>query len=179
MHPRSRVQLCSGRTHTRYNEHTGITRRSRTQWLYDLFRALLGDRAGLPPSSADRFCLSPVGPTQLRKLDASIGASEPHDFVVRCNVSRPLALRLLTGREACPAIFRAQNAAASTATHPAFVTMANAPLVGWDGKSSRSVSGWVKTEIFLQGGLDTNMPDGQITCCRSLDEATGRAKGVS
>jgi hypothetical protein len=28
---------------------------------------------------------------------------------------------------------RAQNAAASTASLPAFVTMANAPLVGWDG----------------------------------------------
>src|SRR5450631_2531897 len=26
-------------------------------------RALPGDRAVLPPSSADRFCLSPVGPT--------------------------------------------------------------------------------------------------------------------
>jgi hypothetical protein len=48
-------------------------------------RALLGDRALLPPSSADMFCLSPVGPTQLRELDASVGASGPHDFAVRCN----------------------------------------------------------------------------------------------
>jgi hypothetical protein len=39
-----------------------------------------------------RSCLSPVGPTQLRKLDASVGASGPHDFAVRCNISRPLAL---------------------------------------------------------------------------------------
>ena len=31
----------------------------------------------------DRFCLSPVGPTQLRELDASVGASGPHDFAVR------------------------------------------------------------------------------------------------
>src|SRR5216683_210940 len=38
-----------------------------------LFRALPGDRALLPPSSADLFCLSPVGPTQLRGLDASVG----------------------------------------------------------------------------------------------------------
>jgi hypothetical protein len=29
------------------------------------------------------FCLSPVGPTQLRELDASVGASGPHDFAVR------------------------------------------------------------------------------------------------
>jgi hypothetical protein len=38
-----------------------------------------------------KFCLSPVGPTPLRKLDASVGASGPHDFAVRCNISRPLA----------------------------------------------------------------------------------------
>src|SRR5882672_1136968 len=54
-------------------------------------RALPGDRAVLPPSPADMFCLSPVGPTRLRKLDASVGASGPHDFAVRCNISRPLA----------------------------------------------------------------------------------------
>src|SRR3981189_2391527 len=38
-------------------------------------RALPGDRAVLPPSSADMSCLSPVGPTRLRKLDASVGAA--------------------------------------------------------------------------------------------------------
>src|SRR5258705_10083249 len=46
-------------------------------------RALPGDRACLPPSSADIGCLSPVGPTCLRELDASVGASGPHDFAVR------------------------------------------------------------------------------------------------
>jgi hypothetical protein len=50
--------------------------------------SLPGDRALLPPSSAEMFCLSPVGPTQLRELDASVGASGPHDFAVRCNISR-------------------------------------------------------------------------------------------
>src|SRR6266853_2946247 len=40
----------SGRTHTSNNEYTGITRHSRTQWFYGLFRALPGDRALLPPS---------------------------------------------------------------------------------------------------------------------------------
>jgi hypothetical protein len=28
-------------------------------------------------------CLSPVGPTHLRKLDAGVEASGPHDFAVR------------------------------------------------------------------------------------------------
>src|SRR5260370_31355582 len=59
-------------------------------------RALPGDRACLPPSSADMFCLSPVGPTQLRELDASVGSSGPHDFAVRCNISRPLPWGSLT-----------------------------------------------------------------------------------
>src|SRR5882762_8479891 len=91
LHPQPRVRFALVKS-TRVNEYTGITRRSRTQWFYDLFRALPGDRACLPPSPADRFCLSPVGPTQLRELDASVGASGPHDFAVRCNISRPLAL---------------------------------------------------------------------------------------
>ena len=39
-----------------------------------------------------KFCLSPVGPTQLRELDASVGASGPHDFAVRNNIVRQLAV---------------------------------------------------------------------------------------
>src|ERR1700686_3193978 len=38
-----------------------------------------------------KFCLSPVGPTQLRELDTSVGVSGPHDFAVRSNISRPRA----------------------------------------------------------------------------------------
>jgi hypothetical protein len=38
-----------------------------------------------------KFCLSPVGPTPLRELDASVGASGPHDFAVRCSIVRLLA----------------------------------------------------------------------------------------
>src|SRR5450631_3358681 len=70
-----------------------------------------------------KFCLSPVGPTQLRELDASVGASGPHDFAVRCNISRPRAGdRSQVFRPALRS-HRAQNAAASTTTHPAFVTI--------------------------------------------------------
>ena len=42
--------------------------------VYGLFRALPGDRAFLPPSSAG---------IASRELDASVGASGPHDFTVR------------------------------------------------------------------------------------------------
>src|SRR5882762_4104559 len=61
-------------------------------------RALPGDRALLPPSSAN-MVLSKPGRADLTstKLDASVGASGPHDFAVRCNISRPLAWRSLTG----------------------------------------------------------------------------------
>src|ERR1700724_1574844 len=56
---RGLVCTCIGRTHTSNNEYTGITRHSRTQWFYDLFRALPGDRACLPPSSADQVLSKP------------------------------------------------------------------------------------------------------------------------
>src|SRR6195256_4973249 len=42
--------------------------------VYGLFRALPGDRAFLPPSPAK---------VAFRELDASVGASGPHDFAVR------------------------------------------------------------------------------------------------
>src|SRR5229473_7136258 len=50
--------------------------------------------------------------------------------------------------------------------HPASVTIAIRPSVGWDAKSSRCDLGWAETGIFLQRGLDTPVnkpPDGQIT----------------
>jgi hypothetical protein len=44
-----------------------------------------------------KFCLSPVGPTQLRELDTSVGASGPHDFAVRISIVRLLVQVSLTG----------------------------------------------------------------------------------
>ena len=57
---------------------------------------------------------------------------------------------------------------------PTFVTMANAPLVGRDARSSRCDLGWTKTGIFLQRGMDTpvnKQPVGQITD-RAVQPAT-------
>src|ERR1700736_2676382 len=51
------------------------------------------------------------------KLDASVGASGPHDFAVRIGTFRQIA------------------PPASTASHPAFVTCAR-PSVGWDARTS-------------------------------------------
>jgi len=58
------------------HEHTGSAeaiRPSLRSGFNGFLRALPGDRACLPPSSAVRF----------RQLDASVGASGPHDFAVR------------------------------------------------------------------------------------------------
>jgi hypothetical protein len=52
----------------------------------------------------------------LRQLDTSVGASEPHDFAVRSSIVR-------------------QRAASSTASHPAFVTIAKRPSEGRDGRA--------------------------------------------
>src|SRR6266481_4998691 len=106
-----------------------------------------------------KSCLSPVGPTRLRELDASVGASGPHDFAVRCNVSRPLAVDRSQVFQLALQSRRAQNAAASTASHPASVTIAIRPSVGRDGESSRSDLGQMGTEnIFRKIRNKTRQP---------------------
>jgi hypothetical protein len=57
----------------------GINRLSPRNGFNGFLRALLGDRALLPPSLAKL----------VRKLDASVGASGPHDFAVRVRTFRP------------------------------------------------------------------------------------------
>src|SRR6266436_1104596 len=130
--PAASCALCIGGKHTSNNEYTGIARHSRTQWFYGLCRALPGDRALLPPSPAETwFVRARQGPTcHPAKLDASVGASGPHDFAVRCNISRPLAVdRSQVFQLALPSR-RAQNAAASTAPLPASVTIMIRPSCG-------------------------------------------------
>jgi hypothetical protein len=57
-----------------HHGHTGITRHSPRNGFNGFLRALLGDRAFLPPSPAK---------VASRRLDTSVGASGPHDFAVR------------------------------------------------------------------------------------------------
>jgi hypothetical protein len=132
LHPRPRVHFVlveRTRVTTSTPESPGIPARN---GFNGLCRALPGDRALCHRRQRIKFCLSPVGPTPLRKLDASVGASGPHDFAVRCNISRPRAGdRSQVFRPALRS-HRAQDAAASTAPHPAFVTIAICPSV-WDG----------------------------------------------
>jgi hypothetical protein len=74
---------------------------------------------------------------------------------------------------------RAQNAAASTASHPAFVTIMIRPSSGVDMKSSRGDLGGVGTEIFFGkpeirlGSPVKKPPDGQISPVATIGSRPG------
>ncbi len=68
-----------------HHGHTGFTRHSPRNGFNGFLRALPGDRACLPPSPAE---------VAFRKLDASVGASGPHDFAVRISALRLARLRV-------------------------------------------------------------------------------------
>jgi uncharacterized protein YbjT (DUF2867 family) len=72
----------------------------------------------------------------IRKLDASVEASGPHDFTVRKSA------------------LSSEARLASTASRPAFVTIAKRPSWGRDGEGYRCDLGPAGTEKFLQRGLD-------------------------
>ncbi len=146
-----------------------------------LFRALPGDRALLPPSSAD---MQPVharlGRHAFRELDASVGASGPHDFAVRCN-RLSSARSLIAHRSFDPPCDPLARQTLPRPPHPipTFVTMANAPLARRDAGSCSCDLGWMKTGIFLQRGMDTRInkqPDGQITGSSPMPHMLGRTR---
>jgi len=109
---------------------TGVTRPSLRNGFNGLSRALPGDRAFLPPSLRGKS----------RKLDASVGASGPHDFAVR---DRAVRLRAI----------RTPNAAASIASRLTSVTIAKRPSV-WDGMAGVLKLIWVggEAEYFCTQG---------------------------
>ena len=90
-------------------------------------RALLGDRAFLPPSSAE---------VAFRQLDASIGASGPHDFAVRLSMHSSRAPQ------------------ASTASRATFVTIAKRPFVHGHGTAGLMDLIWAKCEAKYFYGND-------------------------
>ena len=91
--------------------------------------ALPGDEFVLSPSSADMDCLSPVGPTRLRRLSTSNGCQD-HTVLPSAKASFVCAPfgRSRVFRQPALRPHHAPNAAASTASSPASMTMANAPL---------------------------------------------------
>src|ERR1700687_3460245 len=93
----------SGRTHTRWSGHTGITRHSPRNGLRLIARSPW--RPGF---------LATIARAPERELDASVGASGPHVFAVR--------LRR----------FRQKRHQRPPHPRPALMTLRNAPL-RWDG----------------------------------------------
>src|SRR6266404_3017494 len=104
----------------------GINRLSPRNGFNGFLRALLGDRAFLPPSLAKR----------VRKLDISVGMSGPHDFAVH-------ELALSSKHQSRP-------------PHPVptFVTIAKRPSVARDGNRYSFDLGESGKDLFLQPGLD-------------------------
>src|SRR5665213_3003516 len=106
MHPWFRAKNARG-SHHRF---TGTSPAFPAQWFYGFLRALLGDRAFLPPSLAGNAAtLTPASGRQDHTTSPSAAVSfvARHGRTRRCRVHR--------------------------IPHPTFVTMANAPLSGRDG----------------------------------------------
>ena len=100
---------CVVNTRVSHHGHTGNTRHS-------------------PRNGFNGFLRSAVA----RQLDASVGASGPHDFAVRTSIVR---LRFSGRRPNC-----ADVAASHRIPCPTFVTIAKRPSVGRDGRINKAVS---------------------------------------
>ena len=140
LHPRPRVHLVvveSTRVTTSTPESPGIPARN---GFNGFLRALPGDRALLPSSSANMVLSKPgwADATSANLTPASGRQDHTTSPYASC-IPRPHAVdRSQAFRQPTLRSRRAQNAAASTASHPASVTIAIRPSVGWDAKSSRS-----------------------------------------
>src|ERR1700730_4012062 len=96
-----------------------------------------------------------LGRLCLRRLDAGVEASGPHDFTVRSNISRQRAVRSLTDLSTRPAITsRAYALLRPPHPVPTSVTIAKRPSMGRYGGGYRSDLGQAGTRIFFQTGLD-------------------------
>jgi hypothetical protein len=80
-----------------------------------------------------------VAPKKLasQELDASVGASGPHDFAVRFRAAR------------------LQRQSVHRIPYPTFVTIAKRPSRGSERRVCKFDLGEMNTEIFLQAGLDS------------------------
>jgi hypothetical protein len=135
LHPRPRVRYVLAKKHTSKRVHRNRPAFPHAMVLTVSFALspVIGLVCHRHQRIKARHC--PVGLTHLRRLDAGVEASGPHDFAVRWHRLSSARLVIAHGfNESALRSRRAQNAAASTASRPASVTMANAPL--WDGTAA-------------------------------------------
>jgi hypothetical protein len=98
--------------------------------------------------------LSPVGPTRLRELSISNGCQDHTVLPYADSVARPARRTSLTSF-ARPATTLRADAAASTASHPAFVTIAIRPSCRErTGRAGRADLPDGESEIFFARGID-------------------------
>jgi hypothetical protein len=129
MRPQPCVRNKKAHKHSHHG-HTGITRHSPRNGFNGCF--VLSPVTGLVCHRRLRNCF--------RKLDASVGASGPHDFAVR---------RHAPSSEAPPA---------STASRPAFVTIASRPSKGTGPNRYNAASTWPSSEISEIQKLTIKVP---------------------
>src|SRR5216684_3310729 len=167
--PAASCALCIGRTHTSNNEYTGITRHSRTQWFYGLCRALPGDRALLPPSSAEQgFVTARSGQQNSANLTPASGRQD-HTILPS---AATFLVSVLFDRSRIPENPPCHLIARKTLPRPPHPVPyvrddRETPLcVGRDGGINKAVSTKRRSEIFLLMALDTKstrQPVGQIS----------------
>jgi hypothetical protein len=99
-----------------------------------------------------KVCPSPVGPTRLRRLDTSNGCQD-HAPSPYASASSSCVPEITHGEQSALRSHRTPNAAASTASRPAFVTIAIRPFQ-WDETARVIEVIWVfgKPEYFCEGG---------------------------
>src|SRR5882757_8399420 len=169
LHPRPRVHLVlveRTRVTTSTPESPDVPARN---GFNGFLRALLGDRALLPPSPADMFLSKPGwADSNSANLTPASGRQDhtTSPYAATSFVSSPFdrsqAFRQPALQPRC-----APDAAASTASLPASVTIAIRPSVGRDGDSSRSDLGqreqvfFGKSERKDSTTLSTNRPTGK------------------
>jgi hypothetical protein len=152
LHPRSRVQSAQKNTHTSIQvqrKHSGLpcavalrlmpsSPRRRIR-LASVAAGLMADRSGwIDVATGSLAPATGVGTTRFCRTHQRRSSCAPFD---RSRTSRP-------------AITFASDAAASTASHPASVTIAKRPSPGWDGPNYSGDLPDRRSGIFLRASLD-------------------------
>src|SRR6266436_4646481 len=114
-----------------HHGHTGVNPAFPAQWFYGLLRALPGDQLCCHRCLRIWYVKTRLGLRTSARLDASIGASEPHDFTVREKRLSSACHSSAHGPYDPPCHpLTSPDAAASTASRPASVTIAIRPSSG-------------------------------------------------